>query len=169
MALSEMVNRLSVLEGPNEGDASLALGRAGVADARDCGSVITPALPYFGSYRNATQPELFGLSGLKASRRSRISLLLAQEQQPKRVAFGRRYLVCGGEGRHVTLVIFTTPSYSFQTAQESGVWRLSSGLSGLTSSRASSSFTTPSCPFLAAHGRGVLVVILLWSFWIEIC
>ena len=83
MALSEMVNRFSVLEGPNEGDASLALGRAGVADARECGSAITPALPYFESYRNAAQPDLFGLSGLKASRRSRISLLVAQEQRPE--------------------------------------------------------------------------------------
>ena len=61
MALSEMVNRLSVLEGPNEGDASLALGHAGVADARDCGSAITLPLPYFESYRNAAQPDLFSL------------------------------------------------------------------------------------------------------------
>lgn len=73
MALSAIVHRLFVFAGRNEGDASLALGRAGVADARDCSSVITSALQYLESYQNAARPDIFGLSGLKPFRRSRIS------------------------------------------------------------------------------------------------
>ena len=70
-----------------------------IPDARDCSSAITPALPYLESYQNGVRPDFFGLSGLKPSRWIIVELsllLLAQEQQPKRVAFGRRYLVCRG-------------------------------------------------------------------------
>ena len=48
-----------------------------------------------------------------------------------------------------------TPACPFSTAQDSGVWPYISGLSGLTSSRASSIFTIPSCPSRAAHQSGV--------------